>query len=112
MSQMWSGPVRMIYHRVAKRAYGSLQFRGNPNPDTPPLGNVRETTMTKAKIPNPRQMGGGESRSVNQPLWIAAPVQGTGYQFPQVKEQVPPVGRTGHQSRVKEQVTPVRGTGD
>jgi len=24
-------------------------------------------------------------------LWIAAPVQGTGYQFPQVKEQVPPV---------------------
>ena len=38
-------------------------------------------------------------------LWIAAPVQGTGYQFPQVKEQVPPVRRTGHQSRVKEQVT-------
>ena len=46
------------------------------------------------------------------PLWIAAPVQGTGYQFPQVREQVRPVGRTGHQSWVKEQVSPVTGTGD
>jgi len=42
---------------------------------------------------------------VDESLWIAAPVQGTGYQVPQVKEQVPPVRRTGHQSQVKEQVT-------
>jgi len=50
-----------------------------------------------------------EVQVISRPLWIAAPVQGTGYQFPQVKEQVPPIGRTGHQSRVKEQVTHLSG---
>jgi len=68
-------------------------------------------TITPFSLPV-LQAGLGMCTPLPVSLWIAAPVQGTGYQFPQVREQVRPVGRTGHQSRVKEQVSPVTGTGD
>ena len=64
--------------------------------------DARET-WTKVNVPVPFEIHAAYHPRL--PLWIAAPVQGTGYLFPQAKEQVRPVGRTGHQSRVKEQVT-------
>jgi len=82
-----------------------LQCTKPLDPQVEFFGSTLFKTLTKPiPINNSEIFTTGRECSISS-LWIAAPVQGTGYQFPQVREQVWPVGRTGHQSQVKEQVS-------